>query len=161
MAKDKYPATQALRVLKQAGIDFSLHQYRYVEKGGTEKASETLGVDEHHVVKTLVFEDEHRHPLLVLMHGDKTVSTKHLARSLGVKRVHPCRPAEAQKHTGYKVGGISPFGTRKPLKVYAEASILALPRILINAGKRGLLAEMSPRDLQRILKPAPVNVGIE
>jgi len=160
MSKDKVPTTQAVRTLKENGVDFTLRTYKYEEKGGTPVASRELGVDEHQVIKTLVMEDDHRNPLLILMHGDKQVSTKNLARVLGVKSVEPCDPETAHRHTGYMVGGISPFGTRKPLKVYVEASILDLPKIYINAGKRGLLAEMSPEVLKRVLNPTPVNVAI-
>ncbi len=119
-----------------------------------------LNVDEHVVIKTLVMEDDKGHPLLILMHGDKKVSTKALARALGVKTVRPCDAKVAHRHTGYFLGGVSPFGTKKPLKVYVEASIMNLPKIYINVGKRGLLAEMSPRDLARILNTSPVNVAI-
>jgi Cys-tRNA(Pro) deacylase len=160
MAKEKPPATQAIRVLKDQGADFSLRTYRYEERGGTKTASRELGVDEHQVIKTLVMEDEKGDPLLVLMHGDKEVSTKTLARALGVKAVRPCDPETAHRHTGYVVGGISPFGTRKPLPVYIEASILDLPRVYINAGKKGLLAEISPHEIQRVLDPTPVSVAI-
>ena len=160
MAKDKLPITQAVRMLKEKGADFTLHTYKYEEKGGTSVASRELGVDEHQLVKTLVMEDDHKNPLLILMHGDNQVSTKNLARALGAKSVEPCDPETAHRHTGYVVGGISPFGTRKPLKVYVEASILGLPKIYINAGKRGLLAEMSPQELKRVLNPISVNVAI-
>lgn len=160
MAKDKLPITQAVRMLKEKGADFTLRTYKYEEKGGTPVASRELGVDEHQVVKTLVMEDDTKNPLLILMHGDKEVSTKNLARVLGVKSVEPCDPETAHRHTGYVVGGISPFGTRKPLKVYVEASVLELSRIYINAGKRGLLAEMSPLELKRFLNPIPVKVAI-
>ena len=160
MAKDKLPITQAVRMLKEKGADFTLRTYKYEEKGGTPVASRDLGVDEHQVVKTLVMEDDRKNPLLILMHGDNQVSTKNLARVLGVKSVEPCDPETAHRHTGYVVGGISPFGTRKPLKVYAEASILELPKIYINAGRRGLLAEMSPDVLKKVLNPTPVNVAI-
>ncbi len=160
MAKDKLTITQAVRMLKEKGADFTLRTYKYEEKGGTPVASRELGVDEHQVVKTLVMEDDTKNPLLILMHGDKEVSTKNLARVLGVKSVEPCDPETAHRHTGYVVGGISPFGTRKPLKVYVEASVLELSRIYINAGKRGLLAEMSPQELKRVLNPIPVKVAI-
>ncbi len=160
MAKEIFHTTQAIRMLKEHGVDFRLHPYKYEEKGGTEVAARELGVDEHLSIKTLVMEDEKGQPFLVLMHGDKKVSTKALARFLGVKTVRPCDPHVARKHTGYVVGGTSPFGTRKHLKVYAEASILDLPKIYINAGKRGLLAEISPVDLARILNAEPVNIAI-
>ena len=160
MSRDKLPITQAVRVLKENGVKFTLRTYKYEEKGGTPVASRELGVDEHQVIKTLVMEDDLKKPLLILMHGDNQVSTKNLARVLGVKSVEPCDPETAHRRTGYVVGGISPFGTRKPLQVYVEASILDLPRIYINAGKRGLLAEISPDDLKKVLNPTPVNVAI-
>jgi len=160
MPKDKLPITQAVRMLKEKGATFTLRTYKYEEKGGTPVASRELGVPEHQVIKTLVMEDELKNPLLILMHGDNQVSTKNLARALGVKSVEPCDPETAHRHTGYVVGGISPFGTRKALKVYVEASILDLPTIYINAGKRGLLAEMSPDVLKRVLNPIPVTVAI-
>jgi Cys-tRNA(Pro) deacylase len=160
MAKEKFPTTQAIRELKEHGVDFSLHPYKYEEKGGTMVAATQLNVDEHAVIKTLVMEDDRGDPLLILMHGDKKVSTKALARTLGVKTVRPCDPQVAHRHTGYLLGGISPFGTRKPLRVCVEASITDLPKIFINAGKRGLLAEMSPGDLTRVLNTSPVNVAI-
>ena len=160
MPKEKFPTTQAIRKLKEHEVNFSLHAYKYEEKGGTTAAAVELNVDEHPVIKTLVMEDDKGHPLLILMHGDKKVSTKALARFLGVKTVMPCDAQVAHRHTGYFLGGVSPFGTRKPLKVYVEASIMDLSKIYINAGKRGLLAEMSPRDLARILNIIPVNVAI-
>ena len=160
MSKDKLPITQAVRMLKEKSATFILRTYKYEEKGGTPVASRELGVDEHQVIKTLVMEDDRKNPLLVLMHGDNQVSTKNLARVLGVKSVEPCDPETAHRHTGYMVGGISPFGTRKPLKVYIEASVLELPKIYINAGKRGLLAEMTPQELKRVLNPIPVKVAI-
>ena len=160
MAKDKLPITQAVRMLKEKGVNFILRTYKYEEKGGTPVASRELRVPEHQVIKTLVMEDERKNPLLILMHGDNQVSTKNLARALGVKSIEPCDPETAHRHTGYVVGGISPFGTRKSLMVYVEASILDLPKIYINAGKRGLLVEMSPDDLKKVLKPTPVNVAI-
>ena len=151
--------TQALRALEQSGIPFTLHNYRYQEHGGTEVAAKAMGVEEHTVVKTLVFEDDRREPLLVLMHGDKTVSTKSLARTLGVKSVRACDPKTAYRHTGYVVGGISPFGTTKRLSIFLERTILDLQRIYINAGKRGLLAEVSPKDLARELDSTSVDVA--
>jgi Cys-tRNA(Pro) deacylase len=160
MPKEKLPMTQAIRTLRDQGVHFTLHSYSYVERGGTSVAAAALHADEHQVIKTLVMEDDDRKPLIVLMHGDREVSIKALARFLDVKTVSPCEPEEANKHTGYVVGGISPFGTRKDLRVYVEKTILDLPRIYINAGKRGLLAEMSPEDLNRILKPTPVQVAI-
>jgi len=160
MAHDKTSITLAIRELKEKGVDFTLHPYKYEEKGGTEVASRELGVDEFLVVKTLVMEDDQGKPFIILMHGNKSVSTKNMARNLGVKTVKPCEPETAHRHTGYIVGGTSPFGTRKPLEVYLEATILDLPRIFINAGKKGLLAEICPGDLRKILNPTPVNVAI-
>ena len=160
MAKGKFHTTQAIRILREWAVDFHLHAYQYEERGGTTVAARDLHIDEHLTIKTLVMEDEKGDPFLVLMHGDKKVSTKALARVLGVKAVRPCDPHVAHRHTGYVVGGTSPFGTRKPLKVYAEASIMDLPKIYINAGKRGLLAEISPSDLERILSPTPVRIAI-
>ena len=160
MAKDRLPATQGVRILRKMGIDFLERPYKYEEKGGTEVAARQLGVDEHQVIKTLVMEDERKNAFIILMHGDREVSTKALARALGAKAVTPCDAAMAEKHTGYMVGGISPFGTRRALPVYVEESILNLPKIYINAGKRGLLAELSPHDLGKALKPLiAVNVS--
>jgi Cys-tRNA(Pro) deacylase len=159
MITTDYGMTQAIRVLKDAAIPFVIHAYKYEDHGGTTVAARELGVDEHAVVKTLVFETEAREPLLVLMHGDREVSTKSLARVLGVKSVHPCSPETAQKHTGYLVGGTSPFGTRKRLRVCMERTIADLPKIYINAGKRGLLAEIAPADALRILAPLLVEAS--
>ena len=160
MTRDKIPVTPAILMLKRSGAAFELRPYRYEERGGTHVSARELGVDEHRIVKTLVMEDESKTPLIVLMHGDKQVSTKSLARFLGVKTVAPCDPQVAERHTGYKVGGTSPFGTRKTMPIYMEASIASLPRILINAGSRGLLAELSPREIERLLHPVPVHVAI-
>ena len=159
MSKDHIPATPAIRVLKDSGVDFVPRPYKYEERGGTEVAARELGVDEHLTVKTLVMEDEKKAPFVVLMHGDKEVSTRELARTLGVKTVQPCDPAAANRHTGYMVGGTSPFGTKKALPVYVEETILSLPAIYINAGRKGLLVEMKPADLVRLLKPVTVNVA--
>lgn len=159
MSKEHVPATPAIRVLKDNRVDFIPRPYKYEERGGTEVASRELGVDEHLTVKTLVMEDETKSPFIVLMHGDREVSTKDLARTLGVKAVHPCDPASASRHTGYMVGGTSPFGTKKTMPVYVEETILSLPAIYINAGRKGLLVEMKPADLARVLKPVPVNVA--
>jgi Cys-tRNA(Pro) deacylase len=158
MDKANYPVTPAVRLLREKKIAFEPHFYQYEERGGTKRSAAELGVDEHTVIKTLVMETDARQPLIVLMHGDMEVSTKELARSLGVKSVSPCDPAIAQKHTGYQVGGTSPFGTRKPLAVYAEKSIFDLPVIYINGGKRGFLVSISPSDLRRALKISEVNV---
>ena len=148
------PATQWLR---RHGVAFSEHVYDYVERGGTAESAHQLGVPEHEVVKTLVMQDEEAQPLVVLMHGDREVSTKALARELGRKRIEPCRPEVAQRHSGYLVGGTSPFGTRKPLPVVVEASVLALPRILINGGQRGYLVGIEPRVLTELLGAKPVH----
>jgi Cys-tRNA(Pro) deacylase len=160
MDKSNYPITPAVRFLREKGIVFEPHLYVYEERGGTRRSASELGVDEHAVVKTLVMETESREPLIVLMHGDREVSTKELARTLGVKSVSPCNPAVAEKHTGYQVGGTSPFGTRKPLPVYAEKTIFELPMIYINGGKRGFLVSISPDDLRRALKISEVTVAI-
>ena len=160
MAKVKSPVTAAIRVLRQAGVSFGEHPYQYEEKGGTAVSARELGVDEHCVIKTLIMEDETRAPLVVLMHGDLQVSTKELARAIGVKSVAPCAPDTANRHSGYMVGGTSPFGTRKEMPVYVEESILDLPLIYINGGSRGFLVSMPPSELVRVLKPVPVRVGI-
>ena len=156
-----YPVTPAVRLLREKGVAFAPHLYDYVERGGTRHSAESLGVDEHAVVKTLVMETDAHKPLLVLMHGDREVSTKQLARTLGVKSVHPCDFAQAQKHTGYLVGGTSPFGTRAHLPVYAERTIFELPVIYINGGKRGFLVSIEPRVLRDVLKVEEVEVAIE
>lgn len=160
LALSKPPVTSAVRFLRQQKVDFSHHLYEYEEKGGTAVSARELGVDEHQVVKTLVMEDERKQPLLVLMHGDRQVSTKELARQLGVVRVTPCAPDVAEKHTGYLVGGTSPFGTRKPLPVYVEASVLELERIYINGGKRGYLVGISPGVLA-LVGVRPVEVALD
>ncbi|MBC7932715.1 MAG: Cys-tRNA(Pro) deacylase [Rubrivivax sp.] len=147
-----YPVTPAIRLLRESKVEFEPRLYDYEERGGTRHSAESLGVDEHAVVKTLVMETDARKALVVLMHGDREVSTKQLARNLGVKSVNPCDPATAQKHTGYMVGGTSPFGTRTKLPVYVERTIFELPKIYINGGKRGFLVEIEPKDL-RILSP--------
>ena len=161
MTKSKTPVTPAVRVLRAAKVEFRDHLYTYEEKGGTAVSARELGVDEHAVVKTLVMEDERKKPLIVLMHGDRQVSEKQLARVVGVKTVTPCTPETAHKHTGYLVGGTSPFGTRTAMPVYMEETILALPRIYINGGKRGYLVGIDPREVVRLLKPVLVRVGIE
>jgi Cys-tRNA(Pro) deacylase len=161
MAKDKTPVTPAVRALRAAGVAFTDHPYAYEEKGGTAVSARELGVEEHCVVKTLIMEDERKNPCIVLMHGDRQVSIKDLARILGVKSITPCTPETAQKHSGYLVGGTSPFGTRKSMPVYLEETVLALPRIYINGGKRGYLVGLDPRDVVRILKPVLVNVGLK
>ncbi|HEY9159646.1 MAG TPA: Cys-tRNA(Pro) deacylase [Desulfomonilia bacterium] len=161
MPKEHFSTTSAIRVMKEKGISFTLHQYRYEEHGGTEVSARELGVDEHIIIKTLVMEDDRKVPFIILMHGDRHVSTKNMARYLGAKSVQPCDPNIAERHTGYRVGGTSPFGTRKHLKIFIESTILDLPRILINAGQRGLLAEMSPLDMAKALSTEAVNVAID
>jgi Cys-tRNA(Pro) deacylase len=151
--------TPAVRALREAGVSFTEHPYRYVEHGGTAAFAAQAGVDEHAVVKTLVMEDETKKPLVVLMHGDREVSTKELARVLGVKTVRPCDPRTAERHSGYIVGGTSPFGLRRPMPVYAEETILALPMIYINGGKRGFIVGLEPGAMVRLLKPVPVRVA--
>ncbi|HEY4638208.1 MAG TPA: Cys-tRNA(Pro) deacylase [Burkholderiales bacterium] len=153
--------TPATVFLKAHGVAYTEHEYDYEEHGGTEVSSRALGVAEHAVVKTLVMQDEAAKPLVVLMHGDRKVSTKNLARQAGVKRIEPCRPDAAQRHSGYQVGGTSPFGTRKPLRVYLERSILALPKIYINGGRRGLLVGIAPGEIVRVLRPVLVAVALE
>ena len=152
--------TPATTFLKSRGIAFTEHGYEYVEHGGTAVSAESLGVPEHEVVKTLVMQDEQAKPLIVLMHGDRKVSTKNLARQAGRKSIEPCKPDVAQRHSGYQVGGTSPFGTRKPLPVFMERSIAALPAIYINGGRRGLLVRLAPADLVRTLNPALVDVAL-
>ena len=160
MAKGKTPVTPAVRQLRAEEVAFTDHPYDYEEKGGTAVSARELGVDEHCVIKTLIMEDERKNPLIVLMHGDMQVSTKELARIIGVKQVSPCTPDSAQRHSGYLVGGTSPFGTRRSMTVYMEASISSLERIYINGGKRGYLVSMAPGELIRVLKPVSVTVGI-
>jgi len=151
------PATQLLR---RHGVAFTEHVYDYVEHGGTAESARQLGVDEHAVVKTLVMQDERAQPLIVLMHGDKQVSTKNLARGIGVKSVEPCKPDVAQRHSGYLVGGTSPFGTKKAMPVYVEESVLALDRICINGGRRGYLIGIAPAVLTELLAAEPVNCAL-
>lgn len=158
MSQDKTPVTAAIRVLRQHKAVFSDHPYAYEEKGGTAVSARELGVDEHAVIKTLVMEDEAKRPLIVLMHGDREVSTKNLARHLGVKTISPCAPDVANKHSGYLVGGTSPFGTRKTMPVYMQASIAALEKIYLNGGKRGYLVGITPQTVIDILKPELVDV---
>ncbi len=156
-----FPVTQAVRFLREKKVDFVPHLYDYVEKGGTGESARQLGVDEHAVVKTLIFETNEKKPLIVLMHGDRQVSTKNLARHIGVKSVEPASPERASKHTGYLVGGTSPFGTRTAMPVYVESTIFDLFKIYINGGKRGFLVEMEPAVLKAVLKVEEVSVGIE
>lgn len=161
MAKDKTPVTPAIRFLKKEKVAFTGHLYDYEEHGGTKASARELGVDEHDVIKTLVMEDENKKPLIVLMHGNLQVSTKNLARHMGVKSITPCAPETATKHTGYLVGGTSPFGSLKKLPVYMEETILDLPKIYINGGKRGFLVIIEPEELVRVLNPELVRVGID
>jgi Cys-tRNA(Pro) deacylase len=148
------PATQMLR---KAGVEFTEHPYDYVDHGGTAESARQLGVDEHAVVKTLVMQDDKAEPLIVLMHGDCTVSLKELARQIPCKKVEPCKPEVAQRHSGYMVGGTSPFGVRKAMPIYVETSILTLPRICINGGRRGYLVGIEPKVLTELLGARPVN----
>ena len=161
MAKEKTPVTAAVRMLRAEKVNFTDHLYAYQEKGGTSNSSRELGVDEHAVIKTLVMEDESRQPMIVLMHGDRQVSTRELAIIIAAKHVSPCSPDIAQKHTGYMVGGTSPFGTRRQMPVYMEKTIAGLPKIYINGGKRGYLVGIEPGELIRVLKPTEVAVGTE
>lgn len=159
--KEKHAGeTPATGWLRRAGVTFTEHVYDYVERGGTAESSRQLGVAEHEVLKTLVMEDDGGRPLLVLMHGDRQVSAKNLAREIGARSVAPCRPEVAQRHSGYLIGGTSPFGTRKTLPVYVEASALALPRILINGGRRGFLVGIAPAVLSDILGAKPVHCAL-
>ena len=155
-----YPVTPAVRLLRERQVEFEPHLYSYEERGGTRHSAEALGVDEHAVVKTLVMETEAGRALVVLMHGDREVSTKRLARAVGAKSVKPCDPAAAQKHTGYLVGGTSPFGTRARLPVYAERTIFELPRIYINGGKRGFLVSIDPGVLRSVLNVEEVEAAV-
>ncbi len=157
----KTPSTPAIRLLREKRVAYTEHPYRYEEKGGTRASSRELGVDEHAVVKTLVMEDERGEPLIVLMHGDREVSTKALARQLGRKTVDICRPEVANRHSGYQVGGTSPLATRKAMPVYLERSILDLPRIYVNGGSRGFLVGVAPRELASLLGATEVDVAIE
>jgi len=155
--RDHAPETPATSFLRQHGVPFTEHLYSYVEHGGTTESAKQLGVDEHAVVKTLVMQDQDAKPLIVLMHGDRQVSLKNLARQIGAKRVEPCKPEVAQRHTGYQVGGTSPFGTRKSLPIFVERTVLALPGIYINGGNRGFLVQISPRVLTDLLHAQPVD----
>jgi len=153
-------ATPAIHALRQHGIPFREHTYRYEDHGGTRVSARELGVDEHAIVKTLVMEDDRKQPLIVLMHGDREVSTKALARALGAKAVTPCRPDVAERHTGYLVGGTSPFGTRKRMPVYVERTILALESVYVNGGRRGFLVSLSPAAFVTVLDATPVDVAL-
>ena len=159
MSKPRFPVTPAIRFLRDRKAVFSEHLYSYEERGGTAVSSRELGVAEHAVVKTLVMEDDADVPLLVLMHGDREVSVRELARVLGARSIRPCTPEAAGRHTGYLVGGTSPFGTRKPLRTCMERSILALDRIYVNGGKRGFLVGIAPGDVERLLQVTLVDVA--
>ncbi len=156
-----YPITPAVRFLRGKKVEFVPHLYDYIEKGGTSESARQLSVDEHAVVKTLIFETKDKKPLIVLMHGDRQVSTKNLARHIGAKSVEPATPERASKHTGYLIGGTSPFGTRTSMPVYVERTIFDLEKIYINGGKRGFLVEIDPAVLKTILKTEGVDVGNE
>ncbi|MDO9092585.1 MAG: Cys-tRNA(Pro) deacylase [Rubrivivax sp.] len=159
--KDKHVSeTPATQMLRAAGVVFTEHPYDYVEHGGTAESARQLGVAEHAVIKTLVMQDDKLQPLVVLMHGDRQVSTKNLAREIGVKSVEPCKPEVAQRHSGYLVGGTSPFGLRKPLPVWVETTVLELPRICINGGRRGYLVGIDPQVLVRLLDARPVHCAL-
>jgi Cys-tRNA(Pro) deacylase len=155
----KHPVTMAVRVLRAEKVSFVPHLYAFEPRGGTRASSAALGVDEHAVIKTLIFEDESKRPLCVLMHGDREVSAKSLARILGVKQVGPCAPEVADRHSGYQVGGTSPFGLRRSMPIFAEESITALERIYINGGARGFLVEIDPKELVRVLRPTLVQTA--
>jgi Cys-tRNA(Pro) deacylase len=159
--KDKHVSeTPATQMLRRAGVAFSEHPYDYVDHGGTAESARQLGLPEHAVVKTLVMQDDKAQPLIVLMHGDRQVSTKALAREIGVKSVEPCTPEVAQRHSGYLVGGTSPFGTKKAMPVFVEATVLELPRIFINGGRRGFLVGLWPAALVALLQAQPVRCAL-
>lgn len=160
MNHSDYPMTLAIRALLDHQVDFTPHLFNYEEKGGTTVSSRELGVPEHSIVKTLIMENDRKEPLIILMHGDCQVSTKQLARSLGVKTISPCKPEVADRHSGYQVGGTSPFGTKRKMPVFIEKGILNLERIYINGGKRGFLVCMPPAELIRVLEPQVVEVAI-
>jgi Cys-tRNA(Pro) deacylase len=161
MKRPSHSETPATQFLRKQGIAFTEHFYDYVEHGGAERGAQELGVPGSAVVKTLVMEDEDAKPLVILMHGDRTVSTKNLARQAGRKRVEPCKPEVAQRHSGYLVGGTSPFGTRKALPVYCQTTIVDLPLIFINGGARGFLVSLAPAELVGVLSPTLVDVALE
>ncbi len=160
MATNEYPVTTAIRVLRDRKVPYTPHLYAWEEHGGTGNAAASLGVDEHRVIKTLVMQTDDRRSIIILMHGDREVSTKQLAREIGAKRVEPCDPATVTRLTGYMVGGVSPFGTRTKLPVYVERTILDLPVLYINGGKRGFLVEIAPGQVTTVLDPTPVTVAV-
>jgi len=159
--KEHVSETPATALLRQHGVQFSEHVYDYVEHGGTAESARQLGVDEHSVVKTLVMQDQDGKPLIALMHGDREVSLKNLARQIGAKRIEPCKPDVAQRHSGYQVGGTSPFGTRKTLPIFVERSVLSLPLIYINGGRRGYLVGITPQALVDLLQARAVDCAVE
>lgn len=156
-----HPVTLAVRQLREAKVAFDPHVFTYEARGGTKHSSEALGVDEHIVIKTLIFEDDKKQPLCVLMHGDREVSTRALARQTGARSIKPCDPQVAEKHSGYQVGGTSPFGLKKKMPIYAESTILELSRIYINGGARGFLVSLDPRELVRVLSPVAVDAATD
>ena len=158
--KEHVSETPATALLKANGVAFTEHPYEYLEHGGAQHSAQVLGLDPYAVVKTLVMEDEKGKPLVVLMHGNRTVSTKNLARQIGVKSVQPCRPEVANRHSGYLVGGTSPFGLRKPMPVFIEETILSLPRIVLNGGRRGYLVGIDPQVCVRLLHAKAVNCAL-
>jgi len=160
MTAPRMPSTPAVLALRAAKVEFTPHFYTYEERGGTAVSARELGVDEHCVIKTLVMQDEAAKPCIVLMHGDREVSTKALARQLGVKKIEPCKPEVAERHSGYRVGGTSPFGTRKAIPVYLQRTVAELERIYINGGSRGFLVSLAVADLQRVLQPQLVDAAI-
>ena len=159
-AVPKHPVTMAIRALRAAGIAFVPHLYPWQPHGGTRASSVALGVPEHAVIKTLIFETERGEPLCILMHGDHEVSVKRLARAIGTKTVAPCAPEVADRHSGYQVGGTSPFGLRRAMPIYMQVTILKLPQIYINGGARGFLVEITPHDVERVLAPVMVDVAV-
>lgn len=160
MKSNAGPETPATKILRKNGIFYSSHFYDYEEHGGTKASSQKLNIDEHSVIKTLIMEDESSKPLIVLMHGDCKVSTKDLARQINCKKIEPCKPEVANRHTGFLVGGTSPFGTKKKMPVYLEKTILDLPIIYINGGRRGYLVSITPQDLMLLLSPQVVEVAL-
>jgi Cys-tRNA(Pro) deacylase len=158
MSNNKIPMTQAIRMLREHKVEFDVHFYKYEERGGSAVSSRELNVEEHSVIKTLIMETETKSPLIVLMHGDRQVSTKQLARLVGVKTISPCLPEVANKHSGYLVGGTSPFGTKRAMPVYVQKSIIDLDKIYINGGQRGFLISMKPNDLIKVLNPVLVEI---
>jgi Cys-tRNA(Pro) deacylase len=159
MNRDRFPVTAAVRVLREHAVAFTHHPYEYEERGGTAVSARELGVPEHQVIKTLIMEDDAKRPLVALMHGDREVSTKNLARLIGAKTVSPCAPAVADRHSGYQVGGTSPFGTRRAMPVYVQSSIGELPYLYVNGGRRGYLVGMTPSELVRVLQPVIADIA--